>query len=191
MCLCVKCPRWTSILNGIASKLLQAGQWFQGVNLQVDGSCKMWGCVAHVCNWSWLSAVECIVPFCSSFPKPCKIQRLGSDAKETVVISVGCLAWNWHKRRKVHRRWDGLDELNDRFKFADFTSDFAMSTETCWRCLAAFQRCLRRLRILICCALNVFSSGDATTADFPETMTVLPLGLTTALSLVWSETPTM
>ena len=62
---------------------------------------------------------------------------------------------------------------------------FAMSADGCWRCLAAFQRCVRRLRLLICCAPNVFSSGDITTADLPETMTVLLLGLTTALSLVW------
>ena len=70
--MCVKCPQWTSILNGVVSKLLQAGQWFHGINLQVDGSCKMWGCVAHVCNRSWLSAVEYIAPFCSSFPSPAR-----------------------------------------------------------------------------------------------------------------------
>lgn len=126
MCLCVKCPQWTSILNGIVSKLFQTGQWIHGINLQVDASCKMWGCVAHVCNRSWLSVVEYIVPFCSSFPKPCKIQCLVSDAKKTVVISVGCLTWNWDNSRKVHRRWDGLDELNDRFKFADFTAVFLL-----------------------------------------------------------------
>ena len=65
---------------------------------------------------------------------------------------------------------------------------FFATTEGSWRCLAS-QRCLRRLRILICRAPNVFSSGDVTTADSPETMTVLPLGLTSALSLVCCQSP--
>lgn len=65
-----------------------------------------------------------------------------------------------------------------------FYCRFFATTEGSWRCLA-FQRCLRRLRILICCAPNVFSSGDVTTADSPETMTVLPLGLTTGGCWSW------
>ena len=39
------------------------------------------GCAARVYNRSWVSAVEYMVSFCSSFP-PCKIQCLGSDAKK-------------------------------------------------------------------------------------------------------------
>ena len=80
---------WYSLCHGIVSKLFQTGHWIHGINLQVDASCKMWGCVAHVCNRSWLSAVEYIAPFCSSFPKPCKIQCLVSDAKKNCCDFCG------------------------------------------------------------------------------------------------------
>lgn len=48
-----------------------------GVNLRVDGACKLRGGVVHVPNISWASAVEYTVP-CWSSPKSCKIQLLGS-----------------------------------------------------------------------------------------------------------------
>ena len=71
---------------------------------------------------------------------------------------------------------DGLDELNDRFKFADFTAVFLLQQKAVGDA-EHFK------------APNVFSSGDVTTADSPETMTVLPLGLTSALSLVCCQSP--
>ena len=86
------------------------------------------GCAARVYNRSWVSAVEYMVSFCSSFP-PCKIQCLGSDAKKLDFDFKGlkqavCHGIDTTGGRKVHRRWDGFDELNDCSKFADFTADF-------------------------------------------------------------------
>lgn len=145
-----------------------------GVNLRVDGACKLRGGVVHVPNISWASAVEYTVP-CWSSPKSCKIQLLGSYPEKA---AKAWRAWTWRKRQV-------FDWCVTLWLITNRSLPFRVLRLLCRQKLqmlsiSKVSSLWWLLTYSSCCPPIIFSSGDMTTmttTDVQETTTALLLGL--------------
>ena len=125
-----------------------------------------------------------MIPCCLIFRKPCKVQFLGSDA--TAVISAK------KKKGKVFSRLFGM-ELTQQV--GGTSTEDGMVLVNLVLMFLCHSRLLEMLgnfsKDYFFAVLQMFPAQETCdmTTDFQETITVLPLGLTSALSLVvsWVE----